>query len=258
MELATACIVFSWRWRGPRTLARRRRWRTRQRRTSSGLSSGGFFSCNRRCARLGAGLVFREGRLARPRGRGADVAEAVQARIARMRAEAREEAREAREDAARVRAVAARGSSEAHAAAERRIAQLEQVLSRERQGREEMREKLREQLDAAEAELLEPRGRVRVALLVQQPPELGVIALQPLLRRRRLVAPELELLRSLPLAVQEHDGLVQRLLLLDKDVDLVTLPEAGHGWDAEGLAQTRFAFRKMVDFFDRHVKNRTD
>ncbi len=48
--------------------------------------------------------------------------------------------------------------------------------------------------------------------------------------------------------------LTQRLLQMDKDVELVTLPNAGHGWDNEGLAQTRFAFRQMVDFFDRHVK----
>jgi dipeptidyl-peptidase-4 len=48
--------------------------------------------------------------------------------------------------------------------------------------------------------------------------------------------------------------LVQRLILLGKDVDLVALPDAGHGWDNEGLAQTRFAFHKMVDFFDRHLK----
>ena len=48
--------------------------------------------------------------------------------------------------------------------------------------------------------------------------------------------------------------LVQRLILLGKDVELVTLPNAGHGWDNEGLAQTRFAFNKMVQFFDRHLK----
>jgi len=48
--------------------------------------------------------------------------------------------------------------------------------------------------------------------------------------------------------------LTQRLLMLDKDVDLVALPNAGHGWDNEGLAQTRFAFRKLVDHFDRHLK----
>lgn len=48
--------------------------------------------------------------------------------------------------------------------------------------------------------------------------------------------------------------LVQRLIWLGKDVDLVALPDAGHGWDAEGLAQTRFAFRKLVRHFDRHLK----
>lgn len=48
--------------------------------------------------------------------------------------------------------------------------------------------------------------------------------------------------------------LVQRLLLLDKDVDLVALPNAGHGWDNEGLAQTRFAFRKLIEHFERHLK----
>lgn len=48
--------------------------------------------------------------------------------------------------------------------------------------------------------------------------------------------------------------LVHRLIQLDKDVDLVSLPNAGHGWDNEGLAQTRYAFRKMVDYFNRHVK----
>ena len=48
--------------------------------------------------------------------------------------------------------------------------------------------------------------------------------------------------------------LVQRLIALGKeDVELVALPDAGHGWDNEGLAQTRFAFKKMVDFFDRHL-----
>ena len=49
--------------------------------------------------------------------------------------------------------------------------------------------------------------------------------------------------------------LTQRLILLGKDVELVALPNAGHGWDNEGLAQTRFAFHKMVLFFDRHLKN---
>jgi dipeptidyl-peptidase-4 len=47
--------------------------------------------------------------------------------------------------------------------------------------------------------------------------------------------------------------LVRRLILLGKDVDLVTLPDSGHGWDNENLTQTRFAFNKMVEFFDRHL-----
>ena len=38
--------------------------------------------------------------------------------------------------------------------------------------------------------------------------------------------------------------LVQRLIMLGKDVDLVALPNSGHGWDNETLAQTRFAFNK--------------
>ena len=53
-------------------------------------------------------------------------------------------------------------------------------------------------------------------------------------------------------------ALTQRLIMLDKDVDLVSLPNSGHGWDNEGLAQTRFAFRKMVDFFNRHLQPDND
>lgn len=48
--------------------------------------------------------------------------------------------------------------------------------------------------------------------------------------------------------------LTQRLIQLDKDVELVALPDAGHGWDNEGLAQTRFAFRKLFQHFERHLK----
>lgn len=48
--------------------------------------------------------------------------------------------------------------------------------------------------------------------------------------------------------------LVQRLILLGKDVDFVVLPNSGHGWDNESLAQTRFAYEKLVDFFDRHLR----
>ncbi len=48
--------------------------------------------------------------------------------------------------------------------------------------------------------------------------------------------------------------LTQRLIQMDKDVELVTLPNAGHGWDNEGLAQTRYAFRKLVQHFELHLK----
>jgi len=34
----------------------------------------------------------------------------------------------------------------------------------------------------------------------------------------------------------------------------VTLPGASHAWDVDNLAQTRFSFNKMLDFFDRHLK----
>ncbi len=51
--------------------------------------------------------------------------------------------------------------------------------------------------------------------------------------------------------------LVQRLIQLGKDVDFVVLPDAGHGWDLEGLVQTRFAFQKLTSHFDRHLKAAT-
>lgn len=47
--------------------------------------------------------------------------------------------------------------------------------------------------------------------------------------------------------------LTQRFILEGKDVDVVTLPDAPHGWDTRGLAQTRFAFHKLVEFFKRHL-----
>lgn len=48
-------------------------------------------------------------------------------------------------------------------------------------------------------------------------------------------------------------SLVQRLMLLGKDVDFVALPDSRHGWDNEGLYQTRFAFHKLVDHFERYL-----
>ena len=47
--------------------------------------------------------------------------------------------------------------------------------------------------------------------------------------------------------------LEQRLILQGKDIDLVVLPNAPHGWDNQELAQTRFAYRKLVDYFQKYL-----
>jgi dipeptidyl-peptidase 4 len=47
--------------------------------------------------------------------------------------------------------------------------------------------------------------------------------------------------------------LEQRLILQGKDVQLMVLPDAPHGWDMDGMAQTRFAYRQMIDFFNRYL-----
>lgn len=47
--------------------------------------------------------------------------------------------------------------------------------------------------------------------------------------------------------------LYQRLILQGKDVDLVALPNAPHGWDTEGLAQTRYGYQKLYDYFERYL-----
>jgi dipeptidyl-peptidase-4 len=47
--------------------------------------------------------------------------------------------------------------------------------------------------------------------------------------------------------------LVQRLMMLGKDVDFVVLPNSRHGWDTEGLYQTVFSFKKLIDHFERYL-----
>lgn len=49
-------------------------------------------------------------------------------------------------------------------------------------------------------------------------------------------------------------SLVQRLIALDREVEFVVLPDAEHGWDLGPLYETRFAFKKMVEHFDRHLR----
>jgi len=52
---------------------------------------------------------------------------------------------------------------------------------------------------------------------------------------------------------QDTMTLTERLILGGHDVDVAVLPDAPHGWDTQGLAQTRFAFHKLVEFFKRHL-----
>lgn len=61
-------------------------------------------------------------------------------------------------------------------------------------------------------------------------------------------------MRDVVVLYRDSAWLTQYLLQLGKDVELVTLPDAGHGWDLEGLAQTRFAFRQLVGFFERTLR----
>jgi len=48
-------------------------------------------------------------------------------------------------------------------------------------------------------------------------------------------------------------ALLERLIEQNKSAELVTLPGGSHGWMADNPAQTRFAYRKMLDFFTLHV-----
>lgn len=51
-------------------------------------------------------------------------------------------------------------------------------------------------------------------------------------------------------------ALAEAMIEREQMFELVTLPGAHHGWDLENLPQTRFSFRKMIEFFDRNVKSR--
>ncbi len=51
-------------------------------------------------------------------------------------------------------------------------------------------------------------------------------------------------------------ALTEKMIANQQPFELVTLPGANHPWDNEGTVQTRFAFKKMADFFDRNVKNK--
>lgn len=49
-------------------------------------------------------------------------------------------------------------------------------------------------------------------------------------------------------------AVVEKLIAQQKMFELVTLPGTSHGWDNEGNDVRLFSFKKMVEFFDRHLK----
>lgn len=60
-------------------------------------------------------------------------------------------------------------------------------------------------------------------------------------------------MRDTTVLFKDSVTLTERLILQGKDVDLVVLPNAPHLWDTEGLAQTRYAYRKLYEYFKRYL-----
>ena len=49
-------------------------------------------------------------------------------------------------------------------------------------------------------------------------------------------------------------ALAERMIAREQPFELLTLPGASHSWATDNLAQTRFSFKKMVDFFNRALQ----
>ncbi len=49
-------------------------------------------------------------------------------------------------------------------------------------------------------------------------------------------------------------AVIEKLIAQQQLFELVTLPGTSHGWDNEGNDVRLFAFKKMIEFFDRHLK----
>ncbi len=60
-------------------------------------------------------------------------------------------------------------------------------------------------------------------------------------------------MRDVVVLYKDSVWLTQYLMQMGRDVELLSLPDAQHGWDTEGLYQTRFAFTRMLEYFDRHL-----
>jgi dipeptidyl-peptidase 4 len=60
-------------------------------------------------------------------------------------------------------------------------------------------------------------------------------------------------MRDVVVLYRDSAWLTQYLMQLGRDVELVTLPDAPHGWDLGARYQTRYAFTRMLNFFDRQL-----
>ncbi|AMW03713.1 prolyl oligopeptidase family serine peptidase [Gemmatimonas phototrophica] len=60
-------------------------------------------------------------------------------------------------------------------------------------------------------------------------------------------------MRDVVVLYRDSVWLLQYLMQLGRDVELLTLPDAPHGWDLGPRYQTRYAFERMLDFFDRRL-----
>ena len=62
-------------------------------------------------------------------------------------------------------------------------------------------------------------------------------------------------IRDTTVLFMDSVSLAGKMIEEGKDFEFVVLPDASHGWDTGPSYQTLFAFRKMIDFFSRHLKN---
>ncbi len=62
-------------------------------------------------------------------------------------------------------------------------------------------------------------------------------------------------IRDTTVLFMDSVNLAKKMIREGKDFEFVVLPDASHAWDMGPLHQTLFAFRKMIDFFARHLKN---
>ncbi len=62
-------------------------------------------------------------------------------------------------------------------------------------------------------------------------------------------------IRDTTVLFMDSVSLVSKMIEEGKDFEFVVLPDAPHAWDMGPTHQTLFAFRKIIDFFGRHLKD---